>query len=356
MNSALRILGAVLILIVLQDIFFTVLFPASGQGVIRKPVSKGIWQIFRLFGKMTTGQRRRSLFAYCGPIVITVTLLVWFVLLVMGWAMIYKPALGIAIRDSAGETDTQWTTAIYYSGYAFTTLGTGDVVAKTGLYRILTIVEAATGFAVISLVITYFQSIYSSLISRNAFAQGLHYFSRCTDDAAELLAGLADGPELPNIRQHLSSMASFLQQIYQTHRFYPVLRYFLYKEHYYALPCILLTILDMATLLQTALDKVQYSGIVGSPTLDELFKTGMALLDELISDVESIQSRSPSPDMIETWRSHYFDATARLADAGLQICEDREAGAAAYVNLRAEWDQLVQTLAKTMLYEWRTQR
>ncbi len=150
-------------------------------------------------------------------------LTVWFVLLIIGWAMIYQPVLGTAIRaSSGGVTDTSWATAIYYSGFLITTLGTGDVVPKTGLYRLLAITETASGFVTISMVITYFLSVYSSLATRNAFAQGLHHATANTDDAAQLLVMLADGADLPDARSHLGATAASLRQIFQTHRSYPV--------------------------------------------------------------------------------------------------------------------------------------
>ncbi len=40
-----RVLGAVLVLIVTQDVFVTVLFPASGRGIIRKPLSGPVFGI-----------------------------------------------------------------------------------------------------------------------------------------------------------------------------------------------------------------------------------------------------------------------------------------------------------------------
>jgi len=170
--------------------------------------------------------------------------------------MVYEPALGTAIRASSGPTDTSWTAAVYYSGFNLTTLGVGDVVAASGPYRLLTIAQAAMGFAFFSMVITYFLSVYSSLSSRNAFAEGLHHLTGKTDDAAELLARLADGDDdLSSARQLLSSKADFLRQMHQTHRSYPVLRHFHHREPYYALPRILLTALDSVALLRSALDK-----------------------------------------------------------------------------------------------------
>jgi len=50
MTGVWRVLGAVLVLIVAQDVFVTVLFPASGRGIIRKLLSSTIWRIFRAQG------------------------------------------------------------------------------------------------------------------------------------------------------------------------------------------------------------------------------------------------------------------------------------------------------------------
>ena len=150
-----------------------------------------------LVGGMTTGQRRRNLLSYSGPVLITVTLSVWFLLLVLGWAMIYQPALGTAIRASSGPTDTGWATAVYYSGFNLTTLGVGDVAANTGAYRLLTVAEAAVGFAFFSMVITYFLSVYSSLTSRNAFAQGLHHLTGKTAMRPSSSPGSPTAPTCP---------------------------------------------------------------------------------------------------------------------------------------------------------------
>src|SRR4051812_40177716 len=104
MNVLLQIAGSMLVFIVLLDVFLTVLFPASGHGPIRKRLARWIWYGFRLVGKMTSGQRRRNILSYSGPVLITVTLAAWFLLLLIGWAMIFKPALGTGIVASSGTT------------------------------------------------------------------------------------------------------------------------------------------------------------------------------------------------------------------------------------------------------------
>lgn len=349
MDLVLTAAGALLVLLVAQDVFFTVLFPASGRGIIRKPLSSALWHGFRVLGRTTRGDRRRALLSYGGPVIVAATMAGWVVLLAAGWAMIYKPALGTAIVASSGPTDTGWSTALYYSGYALTTLGMGDVVARTGPYRILTVVEAAVGFATFSMVITYFLSVYSSLTKRNAFAQALHQRTGGTDDAAELIVRLAEGSELPRVREHLASTADFLRGIYQTHRFYPVLQHFHYREPFYALPRILLTSLDGATLLRTALDERRYDRIVDSAEVREVFEAALTLVHELGPRKE--EADAPAED-VAAWRERYARALARMAEVGLRVRPDPAAGADEYVAMRAEWSRPLRALAESMLYEW----
>ena len=68
----------------LPDVFLTVLYPASGRGPIRNPLARCVWRGFRFIGSTTTGQRRRNLLSYSGPVLITVTRFAWLVLLVAG--------------------------------------------------------------------------------------------------------------------------------------------------------------------------------------------------------------------------------------------------------------------------------
>lgn len=349
MSGVVSALGALIVLVALQDVFATVLFPASGRGLIRKPVTRATWAVFRAAGRWVHGQRRRNLFSYGGPTQIAVTLAGWLLLLLLGWALIYAPALGESIVASSGPTDSSWTTAVYYSGFALTTLGTGDVVANSGGYRLLTIAEAGVGFLTFSMVISYFLSVYPNLTSRNVFAQGLHNRTGHTGDAAVLLARMADGEKLL-VTDFMSSTAASLRQIYQTHRFYPVLRYFHDRDLHYALPRMLLTALDTATLIRTVLDPERYVGVIRSPALAELMDAANTLLTELTGAARGVDPRDERDAMV--WRKRAAAAADRLAAAGLRVRADTDAVTEEYVAMRAAWNPQLQALAAAMLYEW----
>ena len=349
MDWLVPLVGALVVLAVAQDVFVTVLFPASGHGLIRRPASRLIWAAFRLVGRRTHGQRRRGLLAYGGPVQVAVTLGTWLVLLVVGWALIFEPALGTGIRATSGPTDTGWAPAIYFSGYSLTTLGTGDVVPTTGLYRILTVTEALMGFATISMVVTYFLSVYTNLVGRNAFANALQHRTRDSGDAAELLVTLAHSGGLSGSPGFFSELTRFTLNTYETHRSYPVLRYFHYRQAYYSLPRILLVTLDSATLIRTALHADRYQELIRSIGAEGLTDSALQLVGEL---VPGAAARPPTEAAAAAWRRRYERAIKQLGDAGLAVNCDPVAGADAYVRERGQWDAQVRRLARATLYEW----
>ena len=90
-----------------------------------------------------------------------------------------------------------------------------SLVALAVSYR-----HAVAGFITVSMVITYFLSVYSRRPSRNAFAQALHQRTGNTGSAAVIVGALADrgGAAADGF---FSSTANALRQIDQSHRSYP---------------------------------------------------------------------------------------------------------------------------------------
>jgi hypothetical protein len=342
--------GAILVLAVLQDVFFTVLFPASGHGLLRRPLARWTWAGFRSLGRRLARARRRQFLAYSGPVQITVNLGAWILLLILGWALIFQPALGMQITASSGPTDRSLATALYYSGFVLTTLGVGDIVARDGLYRLLTVIEAGIGFATVTMAITYFLSVYSALTQRKVSAAQLHHRTYGTGDAAALLAGLARDGQLPGAVDELDSMAQFLQRALETHASYPVLRYFHQRHVYYALPRVLLVSFETVTLLEVALDPHRYGHVIGSPAAAALRAAARQLLAEL---VPHSTARRPTRCEQQCWGRRCGQATDQLAAAGLRMRADQDQVAADYVGARAEWDQPLRSLAFAMVYDWR---
>jgi hypothetical protein len=104
------ILGAILGIVVLLDIFLIVLHARADTGLISRFVSYPIWQAFIIFSR-SLGRWKGSFLSFAGPIILVIILATWFLLLTLAAALIIHPNLGTAIRATHGETPTDFATA-----------------------------------------------------------------------------------------------------------------------------------------------------------------------------------------------------------------------------------------------------
>jgi len=344
MNLLFQLTGAGIIVLTLLDIYLTVLFHRLGSSVISMPLNRGIWWLFRLMMRVIPSKSDRRL-VHSGSIMIVALLAVWATFLICGFALIVLPGLGTSIQASEGQTSTDFITALYYSGFSFTTLGTGDLVPKTASYRLLTILEAALGFSSFTITITYLLSVYNALIARNTFALSLYHRTEGTGDAAELLARLGASGELSGIQQELANIARDLIQLVELQHSYPVLLYFRFRETYYTLPRVILLTIDTATLIKSALNAEKYSSLVRSTAVAELWGGGIHILSELSQSVLPKQRIKCDRHMELAWRQRYYYAVERLNAEGIETAADREAGVDLYVALRQKWQPHLTTLS-----------
>jgi hypothetical protein len=336
--------GVVVVAIALADVFYTVLFPASGRGPVRRPVARAITAAFRLTCRLPLRWRRRVL-AYTGPVQVAATLLAWFVLLLAGWAAIYWPALGDGVVAATGQTKQTWGTALYYSGYTLTTLGLGDIVAATPAYRLLTVAEAATGFVSFTLVISYFVSVYTTLTGRNAFALSLHQRSGGTGRGVDVVRALwQEGSASAAV--HLSEMASDLRRLVQTHNSYPVLRSFHYTHDYDALPQMLQTCWETVTLLRTTVAVPASRPELTGSSVDEIAASAERMCADFL---HKTADRAPTEPERQSWIQQHTDLVSELRAAGVPV--QGPPSTASYVTARAAWDPALNALAHELLYD-----
>ncbi len=351
MNLLAQMVGVGLIILALVDIYLTVLYPRIGTSVLSFQLGKAVWRLFRLVAGAIPS-KSDQLLSHSGPTLVVVTVVVWVSLLICGFAFIIYPELGSAIQASQGQTPIDWVTALYYSGFSFTTLGTGDIVPKTGTYRLLTLLEAALGFSTFTLTITYLLSVYSALVRRNTFALSLHHRTAGTADAAEILVQLGANGNFNGAQQDVSKMARDLMNLLEVQHSYPVLLYFRFPQTYYALPRMALIAMDTVTLIRSALNTEKYRSLVRSTAVAELWGGGLQLLVELSNSLVSKNRTNLNDQLEQVWRERYHHAVERLRAEGIETAADLEAGANLYISLRRKWEPCLAVLIDYMAYKW----
>jgi hypothetical protein len=200
--------GAVLVLVALRDIFHTIWHP-SGRGRLSRRLMGAVWRL---------GRRRRALGQLTGPLAMVVVVLVWVLLILLGWALVYWPHLpgGFVFGGSLDPTSRAGLLdAVYLSTVTLATLGFGDIVPAADWLRIAVPVQALIGFALITAAVSWVLQVYPALTRRRALAVRVSLLRRVdtlalvadprSDLAAPLLQDLAVG--LAQLRVDLTQYA-----------------------------------------------------------------------------------------------------------------------------------------------------
>jgi hypothetical protein len=349
-----QIAGAVTTIIVLLDIFLTVLYARAGTALFSPVVSRGIWFLFRL-GSRPFRRNRGRVLSFCGPVILVALIFVWAVGLALGSALIMHPHLGGGIRASQGSTPRDFMSALYAGASSLSFVGSSDFKPQSAVFQALYMLNSLIGMSVMSLVLTYVMQIYNALKSRNALGLAIQTLSDDTGDAAELIAGLGPQGQFDSGSSNLSSLASKASELKESHHFYPLLFYFRFAETYYSVSQTATVLLDSVSLLKSALSDQEYNWLKESATVAQCWRAAM-LLVRMLEEV-FLHSEQPQRQFLvdagarERRRTRYIAALERMRQAGIKTIADPVTGFETYVSLRERWDGHVSRLRESMLYE-----
>ncbi len=192
MTSLSTVAGAVLILIVLWDVFHTLWYPA-GSGRLSRLAMAGIW---RLSGAGRPLSRTGTL---TGPLSLLLVVLTWCVLTVVGFALVYWPHIPESFSFSIGlqpDRRIDLLDAVYLSLVTVATLGFGDIVPTAGWLRIVAPLEALIGFAILTAAVSWGLQLYPALSRRRVLAIRLDLLGRTAAGDRDSMVGSGSGSTL----------------------------------------------------------------------------------------------------------------------------------------------------------------
>lgn len=331
--------GLLLIFIVLLDAFETVILPrrVTQQFRLTRFFYKLTWLPWsRVARRMRDVGRRDNFLAFYGPLSLIFLVGVWAVALVVGFALV-QWSLGSRLK--APESTTDFFTDLYLSGTTFFTVGFGDVTSITPLGRMLSVIEAGTGFAFLALVIGYLPALNQAFSQREVRVSLLDERAGSPPTALELLRRHYEGEELVGVDQILHDWERWSAELLESHLSYPVLGYFRSQHDNQSWVAALTMILDTSALAIV--------GIKGmSPRQGQLT---FAMARHAAVDLSQVFGTSPKPFDEERLQPEDIALIRATLAASSVVLREGEAADTQLTDLRRMYEPYVSALSSHLI-------
>jgi len=253
MHILIGLAGTALVVIVLWDVFETIVLPRRVTRRVRltRLFYRACWSPWSAVCRIVrNGKRRETLLSVFGPLSILVLLTVWAVALLTAFAMVHW-AIGSRIASSG---PTGFFSDLYYSGTTFFTLGLGDVTPVGRAARAVTVIEASMGIGLLALVIGYLPVLYQAFSRREVNISMLDARAGTPPTAVELLRRHQEAHSLDSLHQLLRDWEGWAADLMESHLSYPVLCFFRSQHNNQSWLASLSTVLDTCSLVMVGID------------------------------------------------------------------------------------------------------
>jgi hypothetical protein len=329
------VVGALLILMVLWEAFETIVYPrrVSRRFRLTRLFYRATWLLWRLVAHLRpAGERRESFLSVYGPVSLLALLLLWAVLMVLGFALLHW---GGGSQLVAPRGVTGFPADLYYSGATLFTLTLGDMTPASKLGRVFTVLEAGTGIGLLAMVIGYLPSLSQAFTRRETNVTSLDARAGSPPSAGELLLRHKgpDGEEA--LVQQLGFWEHWAAELMETHVSFPVLAYYRSQHEGQSWVAALTMILDVCALI--------LAGIEPGPTRPA--RTAFAMARHAAIDLTNafrLKTRPFEPDRLPAVDLARLRQALGAADASLPTVPEVEAKLA---RLRQTYEPWVSALA-----------
>ncbi len=339
MKILVAIVGVILIFVVIQDSFESIVLPrrVSRRFRLSRMFYTSTWMLWSSIGrKMRSGNRREFYLSYYGPLSLILMLVVWALVIVLSFALIQW---GLSLPLNVPEKNVTIGTYLYMSGTTFVTLGLGDVTPMSGLARFLVFAEASFGFGLLALIIGYIPVIYQAFSRREINISLLDARAGSPSSATELLRRSYRDQKMDELVQFMREWERWCAELLESHLSYPVLTYYRSQHERQSWLAALTTILDTCALLIVGFEDIS------TPTTRLTF----AIARHAAVDLAQVYGTPPmNPKLGRLSKTEFARMRDALAEVGLVLRQGEDAEQRLY-DIRRMYEPFVNALAQHLL-------
>jgi len=263
------------------------------------------------------------------PAIVVILLIAWIAGLVLGFGLQFH-----ALRDQIHPVPGNIGTAFYFAGTSVLTIGFGDIVATSGLARLVALAAGASGLGTIALAISFLFSLYASFQRREVEVVTLDARAGAPPSGVSLLEAYARLGLLDDLPRIFVEWEKWSAEVLDSHLAYPLLAYFRSSHDNESWVSALGAVLDAATLVLTT--------VVDAPrgSAQMMFAIGRHTVEDLSNFFRMTVDREPGVERYE-----FDEARERLAAAGYRLLGPDESWVA-FAKFRSQYAGQLNAMAK----------
>jgi hypothetical protein len=225
MRILVGIFGGLLVALMVMEIFVAFLLPrrVKRDPAIVRSVFNYAWLPWRRLARLLPAQAADTMLGIYGPFGLLLNLVLWVTAMMFGYACL-QWAGGSHLAPMRGSVN--FGNDFYFSAATMTTDGPANLAAQTTFARVIQVIDAGSGLAVLAIVIGYLPSLYQAFSRREATVSQLDARAGSPSSAGRLLLRSADGEGWPALNRYLGGWETWVAELMETHLAYPVLAYF----------------------------------------------------------------------------------------------------------------------------------
>ncbi|HYP52873.1 MAG TPA: potassium channel family protein [Pyrinomonadaceae bacterium] len=349
-------LGVAVIALVAYDVYATILHARGRGGPVSETLNRGVWRAARLFASRLPRQRRHRALNVAGPLLMPGLIVVYLLLLTAGFGLVYYPRMPAQFVLAAEAEGGAWLWSLYFSGITLTTVGYGDIMPRTTAMRFTALAEGASGFALISLSVTYLITVYRALEHKRAVALSFYHQAEEGADVAGFISHHFVSGRFYGLETALRSATRDTQRLLESHIEHPIIHFFHPVEIHKSMPRMVFILLETCAVLRSCLDEDEYPETVRHPEVRTLEASTRHVLAELAGVLRLERVGGARPETVSEdsrrWSRRYRRTLRQLKSEGVKTRRDEAEGFEVYRARREEWDTRLRLFADFLGYDW----
>jgi hypothetical protein len=324
MRILVGVLGGALVVLMLVEIFLAFLLPRRVKRdprVVRLAFAYG-WRPWRRLARLLPDRAADTMLGIYGPMGLLINLTLWVLALMVGYACL------------------EWSLSAHLHGPRASVFGDDFFFSAASLVstgaRVVQVLAAASGLAVLTIVIGYLPALFQAFSQREATVSRLDARAGSPPAASRLVMRTTQRGGWGALADYMSEWESWVAELMETHLAYPVLAYFRSQHVNKSWLSALCTVLDSCALAIAAaplgtVDPARFTFAIGRHAVVDLTYTFH------VQPAASAPERLPDGDLDQL--------LGALREAGVQLGAEPAEIRARLRHMRGLYEPYVQALA-----------